>query len=96
MKFKAQEKTHQAIKKILPSLGGIKKNYLRKANCLKKTLQFLIRKLEGISPAIREEFGEKKKFNQILKDLSLLSLYENKNTISFYFACLSIIQNYFN
>ena len=34
----------RARRKILPALGGIKKNYIRKGNCLQKTLIFLAEK----------------------------------------------------
>ena len=78
MKFQTQERTKKPIRKILPSLGGIKKNYIRKEHCLKKTLLFLIEKMEIISHTIREESGEKKTFQQIMKDLSLLSCFEKK------------------
>ena len=41
MKFSGFEINPQAKKKILPALGGIKKNYIKKSYCLKRVLRFL-------------------------------------------------------
>ena len=87
-------KKQKAYKKILPSLGGIKKNYIRKAHCLKKVLQFLAGKIENTNNSIKIEPSVKKMFDEIRNDLLSLSKYENVNKGSFHSICLSILNKY--
>jgi hypothetical protein len=81
-------------RKVLPGLGGIKKNYLRKSWCLKKTLLFVVGKIKTIESSLEKDSKEKNLLNKICVDLQELSKYEKNNKIAFYSKCWSIINSY--
>lgn len=81
-----------AKRKILPALGGIKKNYLDKAHLLENTLIFLSGKLDDLifcpySKSI-------KKIEKLKIDLRKLSKYKNKKKLEYYLICQEIINSY--
>lgn len=84
----------RARRKILPALGGIKKNYIRKGNCLQKTLIFLAEKLDEIENFEKERTEVKSLIKKIKNNLLLLSELKNKKEIEFYFDCSNILNNY--
>lgn len=87
-------KFKKANPKILPALGGLKKSYIRKSHCLKKTLLFLVKKLKLIEE--KGSLGDKEKIGikQIKEDMIRLSEYEKLKKYEFYLNCLSIINHY--
>jgi hypothetical protein len=86
-------KSERVSPKILPGLGGIKKNYIRKANLLESTLLFLVKKIEKIDFSSLKE-NDRKILNQLKEDLRKLSKLKSKKAIDYYWDCLSIINNY--
>lgn len=83
----------KAKKKILPSLGGINKNYLKKSKILKRTLEFLAKELIKIDKSHLNAL-DKEKFNNIIDDLLKISNYEKTNKIKFYLECLNVVTKY--
>ena len=86
-------KLERAGRKILPGLGGIKKNYIRKPNLLESTLLFLVKKIEKIDFSYLKE-NDRKLLNRLKEDLRILSKFKSKKTMDYYFDCLSIINNH--
>ena len=82
----------KARRKILPSLGGINKNYLRKPKILKLTLSFLANELDNLSEKSNPDVSPKIK--AIQKDILKLSKYERYKKMDFYSLCQNIILNY--
>lgn len=79
-------------RKILPGLGGIKKNYLDKDHLLENTLDFLSDKLDDL---IFCPYYKKLKIIRKLKsDLRKLSKYKNKRKLEFYLICQEILISY--
>ena len=80
-------------KKILPGLGGIKRNYIKKSELLKKIVLFLVGKMKDIEDSV-SGLENKKIFRKITNDFERLSKYERKKLFDFYIECLNIINNY--
>ena len=79
-------------RKILPGLGGIKKNYLDKAHLLENALVFLGDKLNDL---IFSHYSKKIKMIEKLKiDMKRLSQYKNKKKLEYYLICQEIINSY--
>lgn len=83
-----------AHKKVLPALGGINKGYLRKAKCLKSTLNYLVRNLKVIKKRANMEEKDKIILDEILDDIIEISKYEKFKTFDFYLTCSSIVKKY--
>lgn len=94
MDFPKEQKIYKAKKKLLPALGGKRKNYIRKAKCLKTAIIHLINALEKVHNKIIIPSKEKDILNEIKKDFVKLSKYEIHKNIDFYFICSQIIQKY--
>lgn len=94
MKNNGSTKILKANRKILPALGGIKKNYIRKGWCLKKVIQFLAKKINDVESSLKDDLKEKKILKQIENDLLVVSKYENEKKMSFYSKCWIIANNY--
>lgn len=87
-------KWKKANPKVLPALGGLKKNYIRKPLCLKNTLLFLAKKLKLIEEKENLGGNEKMLIKQIKEDMIRLSEFEKIKKFEFYYDCLSIISHY--
>lgn len=66
MKYKTLNKAISG-KKILHSLGGSKKNYIRKGKCLKTKIQILVKKIEDVKSSLKDESEEKNTLNKLQK-----------------------------
>ena len=82
------------LRKKLPALGGVRKNYIRKANCLNITLVHLVDALEKFEKDIEIPKNKKFMLNEIKKDFLKIAKYEKLKKIDFYFLCSSIVQKY--
>lgn len=92
IKMNMKDKKILPKRKILPGLGGIKKNYLDKAHILEKTLVFLGDKLDDL---IFCHYSKKIKMIEKLKiDMKRLSKYKNKRKLEYYLICQEIINSY--
>lgn len=94
MKNKQKLIIKKASKKILPGLGGLKNNYIKKPSCLKKTLLFLAEKLNDLKNSNNINLDEKLLIIKIKEDLVKLSGFTSKKAIDYYLDCLSIIKRY--
>lgn len=79
-------------RKILPGLGGIKKNYLDKAHLLENTLDFLSDKLDDL--IFYSYYKKLKIIGKLKSDLRKLSKYKNKRKLEFYLICQEILNSY--
>ena len=82
-----------AAPKVLPSLGGISKNYIKKQAILEKTLQHLAKKINLIDESINSD-DDKVLLRRIKNDMIKLSNYRYIKKIDFYFQCQEIIAGY--
>lgn len=94
MKAKNNIKGIKAKQKLLPSLGGIKKNYIKKDDCLKTVLIFLSDKLSEVENYGELNINQKKHIKTIQEDIRKISSFKNKKVIEFYFEVLEIITKY--
>ena len=84
----------RARPKMLPGLGGIKKNYIKKASCLETVLLFLAQKLKAFENLEIIKNEERQLLNQIKMDIIRLSQYGKTKKFDFYLAYLNILNNY--
>lgn len=94
MKQPTNIKGIKAKKKIIPSLGGIKKNYIRKDNCLKSILIFLSDKLSDVEHFGELNINQKNHIRKIQEDIKRISSFKNKKVMDFYFEVHEIIAKY--
>jgi len=87
-------KITRANKKILPSLGGLTKRYIRKEECLKRIIIFLADKLVEIEEFEKLKINQKNYIRKIQEDLKNISGYKKKKVMEFYFEVLEILNNY--
>jgi len=83
----------KAGRKIFPGLGGLTKNYIKKASLLETTLRFLSEKLEKIISSLDYESDEGKLLKSIKEDMIKLSKYKSHKKIDFYFLCQEIVHH---
>ena len=84
----------KAGRKILQGLGGLTKNYIKKASLLETTLRFLSEKLEKIILSFVYESDEGKLLKSVKEDMIKLSKYKSHKKIDFYFLCQEIVHHY--
>ena len=89
-----KSETFLARKKVLPSLGGIRKKYLRKSKILKTTLEFLGQFLEQFGKELQLKNIEKEAIKNFSINIRKLGNLERYNQIDFYNLCQNIIQKY--
>ena len=94
MREHKEKKLPKPKPKILPSLGGLKKNYIRKSSCLEKSLLFLAKKLADVEKFKGLETKERELVNKIKQNIKMLSEYKKLKTYDYYTLCLYIINNY--
>ena len=94
MKEQINIKETKAKKKVFPSLDGIKKNYIRKDNCLKIVLIFLSNKLIDVEKYGELNINQKRLVKKIKEDIKRISSFKNKKVMDFYFEVQEIMTNY--
>ena len=94
MKEQINIKETKAKKKVLTSLGGIKKNYIRKDNCLKIVLIFLSNKLSDVEKYGELNINHKRLVKKIKEDIKRISSFKNKKVMDFYFEVQEIMTKY--
>lgn len=94
MKEQINIKETKAKKKVLPSLGDIKKNYIRKDNCLKIVLIFLSNKLSDVEKYGELNINHKRLVKKIKEDIKRISSFKNKKVMDFYFEVQEIMTKY--
>lgn len=94
MKTSLPPKAFKAKKKILPALGGISKDYVKKNECLKTIILFMMEKISELEDTINLPLNVNNSLRQIEKDLKKISNFKKIKRMDFYFLCQSIIENY--
>lgn len=83
-----------ARRKIFPSLGGIHKKIYPKTYFLETTLNYLTILLGRLKDKIKLEGEEKREFEEIQKDLRLLSKFKKMKRNHFEILCRDMLKKY--
>ena len=81
------------LPKILPAVGGLSKQYLRKSHIFEKILVFLARQIEEIQNS-KNRNDAQIILDKIYNHLKIISKYEKFKKNEFYFKFFNIINNY--
>lgn len=90
----SREVKSKSRRKVLPSLGGITKIYLRKGKIFYSILEFLASILGSLGEKKQLEVEELKMLKKVSNDIQRIAKFERYKKMKFYDLCENIVRKY--